>query len=295
MFSRRQHATFFIELSSANLNSHLTERSVFIVSDRSGLTAETICRTLLSQFPGIDFNQVSLPFVDTEQKVVDLIKRINLESEESNQRPLVFITFADVSFNELLVGLNAEVFDLFAPFIARMESALDQPSSHEAGQSHGIADLVQYSQRISAVNYAMHCDDGLHTRDYDKANIILLGASRSGKTPTSLYLALHFGFYAANYPLTEEDFEKDALPESILKHKQKVFGLTIDPQRLHQIRSERRMGSQYASLKRCQQDIRMARSMYKRYGIPHCDSTNFSVEELGSTIKHQMGMQSAFY
>ena len=210
-------------------------------------------------------------------------------------RPLVFITFADDSFSEHLVGIEAEIFDLFAQFIGRMEYALGQQSSHQPGQSHGIADLVQYNQRINAVNYAMHCDDGLHTKDYGKANMILLGASRSGKTPTCLYLALHFGFYAANYPLTEEDFDRDALPDSILAHRDKVFGLTIDPQRLHQIRSERRPGSDYASLKRCQQDVSHARSMYNRYNIPHCDSTNYSVEELGSTIKHQMGVESAFY
>jgi len=273
----------------------LTQRPVFIVSDSSGLTAETICHTLLSQFPGIEFKQASMPFVDSEDKVKALVGRINTAGIESGQRPLVFVTFADDSFSELLVGVEAEVFDLFAPFIGRMESALGQQSSHESGQSHGIADLVQYGQRINAVNYAMHCDDGLHTRDYGQANVILLGASRSGKTPTCLYLALHFGFHAANYPLTEEDFERDALPDSILVHRKKMFGLTIDPRRLHQIRSERRPDSDYASIRRCQQDIAMARSMYQRYGIPHCDSTNYSVEELGSTIKHQMGIESTLY
>lgn len=273
----------------------MSQRPVFIVSDRSGLTAETICHTLLSQFPGIEFNQLSMPFVDSPQKVEETVEQINTARARSGQRPLVFITFADDSFSEQLGAADAEIFDLFAPFIGRMEYALGQQSSHQPGQSHGIADLVQYNQRINAVNYAMHCDDGLHTRDYHKANMILLGASRSGKTPTSLYLALHFGFYVANYPLTEEDFDRDALPETILQNRHKVFGLTIDPRRLHQIRSERRPGSEYASMKRCQQDVNLARAMYQRYDIPHCDSTNYSVEELGSTIKHQMSLQSTLY
>ncbi|MGI9317403.1 MAG: posphoenolpyruvate synthetase regulatory kinase/phosphorylase PpsR [bacterium] len=273
----------------------MSDRPVFIVSDRSGLTAETISHTLLSQFPGIDFSQVAMPFVDTKEKVQEAVQRINQEAEHSGQRPLVFTTFVDENFTELLAAADAEVFDLFAPFINRIETALGQQSSHQPGQSHGIANLVQYNQRINAVNYAMHCDDGLHPRDYAKANMILLGASRSGKTPTCLYLALQFGFYAANYPLTEEDFIRDELPPSILDHRDRVFGLTIDPGRLHQIRSERRPGSRYASLKQCQQDVNAARRMYERYRIPHCDSTNYSVEELGSTIKHQMDLQPALY
>ncbi len=236
-----------------------------------------------------------MPFVDTKDKVREAVEKINQEARRSGKRPLVFTTFVDENFTEFLATADAEVFDLFAPFIYRIESALGQRSSHKPGQSHGIANLVQYNQRINAVNYAMHCDDGLHPKDYAKANMILLGASRSGKTPTCLYLALQFGFYAANYPLTEEDFKRDELPSVLLEYRDKVFGLTIDPSRLHQIRSERRPGSSYASLKQCQQDVNAARRMYQRYRIPHCDSTNYSVEELGSTIKHQMGLQSALY
>ncbi len=273
----------------------MTQRPVFIVSDSSGLTAETLCHTLLSQFPGIDFTQAALPFVDSEEKVKQAVDQINQSGESSGLRPLVFTTFVNNKFADALANADAEIFDLFAPFIGRMETVLDQVSSHQQGQSHGIADLVQYGRRINAVNYAMHCDDGLHTRDYAKANMILLGVSRSGKTPTCLYLALHFGFYAANYPLTEEDFIRGELPDSILQHRDKVFGLIIDPVRLHQIRSERRPGSEYASMKSCQRDVVAARRMYDSNRILHCDSTNYSVEELGSAIKHQMGMQSGFY
>ncbi len=273
----------------------MQQRPVFIVSDSSGLTAETICHTLLSQFPGIDFNQAALPFVDTDEKVRKVVEQIQRAGETSGQRPLVFTTFVNNAFSEILGQAEAEIFDLFAPFISRMESVLGQVSSHQQGQSHGIADLVQYSRRINAVNYAMHCDDGLHTRDYAKANMILVGVSRSGKTPTCLYLALHFGFYAANYPLTEEDFDRGELPDSILQHRDKIFGLTIDPVRLHQIRLERRPNSEYSSLKNCQSNVAAARRMYKTNRILNCDSTNYSVEELGSAIKHQMGLQSRFY
>jgi len=273
----------------------ISRQPVFIISDRSGLTAETICHTLLSQFPGVDFDQQALPFVDSPEKVDRAVRQINQAALDAGLRPLVFTTFVEEGYADTLARADAEIFDLFAPFIGRMEKALGQRSSHQPGRAHGIADVVQYNRRISAVNYSLHCDDGLHTKDYNSATIILLGVSRSGKTPTCLYLALHFGFYAANYPLTEEDFLKAELPQGIRQHKEKVFGLTIDPFRLHQIRTERRPGSEYASLTQCQKDVELARSLFVRYRIPYCDSTAYSVEELGSTIKHQMGLHSTFY
>ena len=268
---------------------------VFIVSDRSGLTAETLSHTLLSQFPGVRFHQRALPFVDTPEKVRQAVLAINEAGRESGCRPLVFATFVDDSFSEALSAAEGEFFDLFSPFIDRMERLLGQQSSHKPGQSHGISDAHRYSRRIDAVNYAMHCDDGLHTRDYNRATLILIGASRSGKTPTCLYLALHFGVYAANYPLTEEDFGGGNLPGPLEAHRDRIFGLTIDPMRLHQIRTERRPGSEYASVARCRQDVARAEHMFRRNGIPFCDSTNYSVEELGSTIKHQMGLVSPRY
>jgi len=270
-------------------------RPVFIISDRSGLTAETLCHTLLSQFPKNVFNQIALPFVDSPEKVSDAVNTINAAAEESGNKPLVFTTFVDENYSATLRESKGEIFDVFSPFIGAMEKELGQQSSHQAGQSHGMSNLTQYTQRINAVNFALYCDDGLHLRDYDKADIILLAASRSGKTPTCLYLALQFGFYAANYPLTEEDFEKDMLPDAVLNHRDRLFGLIIDPQRLHQIRSERRPDSQYASLRQCQRDVTTARALFERYNLPFCDSTNYSVEELGSTIKHQLGMQSSLY
>ncbi len=272
-----------------------TQHPVFILSDRSGVTAETICHTLLSQFPAIEFAQEAMPFIENRAKLEAAIAHINRVAANTGKRPLVFTTFATEEHQGLAATANAEIFDLFEPFIGRMEATLKQTASHLAGKAHGIVDAAQYGRRISAVNYALHCDDGLHPRDYRRAAVILVGVSRCGKTPTSLYLALHFGFYVANYPLTEENFDRQALPDEVLAYRDKVFGLTIDPLRLQQIRSERRPHSQYASLAQCQQEVRMARALFDRYRILHCDSTAYSVEELGSAIKHQMGLQSAFY
>ena len=269
---------------------------VFILSDRSGLTAETICHTLLSQFPAIEFAQQALPFIENRAKLEQAIARINEVAAATGKRPLVFTTFASRADQDLAATADAEIFNLFEPFIGRMEAALDQPASYLAGKSHGIKDPAEYGRRISAVNYALHCDDGLNSRDYTRATVILIGVSRCGKTPTSLYLALHFGFYAANYPLTEEDFAQQAhYRRKFLAHRDKVFGLTIDPHRLQQIRSERRPDTKYASLSQCQTEVRQAQQLFNQYKIKHGDSTAYSVEELGSTIKHRMGLQSAFY
>jgi regulator of PEP synthase PpsR (kinase-PPPase family) len=273
----------------------LSPQPVYIISDRSGLTAETLSHTLLSQFPDSDFKQVAMPFIDSPEKMQRMISTINQAAAESKVQPLVFATFVDEELVRMLSRADAEIFDLFDPFISRIEKALGQASSHEPGQAHGMSNISQYKQRINAVNYALHCDDGLHGNDYDSATMILVGVSRSGKTPTCLYLALHFGFHAANYPLTEEDFEKAALPDSIIKNRQKVFGLTIDPFRLHQIRSERLPDSNYASLSQCRKDVQAARQIFTKYRIPFCDSTAYSVEELGSTIKHQMELESDLY
>jgi len=272
-----------------------SEQPVFIISDRSGLTAETMGHTLLSQFPDTRFRQTALPFVDSPEKIKQAIETINAAGLESGIRPLVFATFVEDSLITVLTSANAEIFDLFNPFITRIERALGQESSHQPGQAHGMSNVNLYQKRINAVNFALHCDDGLHGKDYDSASLILLGVSRSGKTPTCLYMAMHFGFLAANYPLTEEDFDREELPDAILRNRDKVFGLTIDPLRLQQIRSERRPDSKYASLAQCKLDVTSATRLFSRYNIKHCDSTSYSVEELGSTIKHQMGLESTLY
>lgn len=273
----------------------LPRQPVFVVSDRTGITADTLCHMLLTQFPGIDFVQRTLPFVDTDEEVQAVIDQINNAAAEYGVKPLVFTTFVEENLTDHLAEADAEVMDLLQPFIGRMEHFLHRHSSHEAGHSHGLVNPDEYSRRISAVNYSLRCDDGVRTADYKRATLILTGVSRSGKTPTCLYLALHFGFYAANYPLTEEDFERSDLPPALLEHRDLVFGLTIDPLRLQQIRQERRPNSRYADLQQCCTEVRQAEALFRRYKIPFCDSTNFSIEELGTTIRHRLGLQSSLY
>jgi hypothetical protein len=267
------------------------QRTVFFVSDRTGITAEVLGNSLLSQFEALDFQRKTIPFVDTPEKVEEVLRRIDQTAVAEGRRPLVFSSIVDESMSAQLGRANAMVLDLFQVFIAPLESELRLKSSHAAGRSHGIANPIQYFARMEAINFTQAHDDGATTRDLDKAQVILIGVSRCGKTPTSLYLALQFGVLAANFPLTPDDFVDKRLPGSIRHHKQKLFGLTIDPERLQQIREARRPGSQYASLVNCRHEVREAQLLMQLEGVPMIDTTSRSIEEIATTIVHRAGLR----
>nr|BAH90417.1 hypothetical protein [uncultured bacterium] len=262
----------------------MKKRPVFIVSDRTGITAETLGHSLLTQFPGIRFDTTILPFVDSEEKIFAAVLQIDKAAEEHGVRPLVFTTFANPAFNARLYAANGVFFDLFDTFLDRLEKELGQASAHSAGMSHGIRDHDSYTARIAAVNFSVHCDDGLHPEAYDRAELILMGVSRSGKTPTSLYLAMHFGLFCANYPLTEENLAAGAMPKVLLPHRERIFGLTIDPIRLQVIRQERRSRGGYADLKQCRFEVRQAEAVFHDGKVPYVDTSTASIEEIATTI-----------
>jgi regulator of PEP synthase PpsR (kinase-PPPase family) len=266
-------------------------RTVFFVSDRTGITAEVLGNSLLSQFEVLDFQRKSIPFVDTPEKIDEVLRRIDETAATEGRRPLVFSSIVDEVMSAQLGRANALVLDLFQVFIAPLESELHVKSSHAAGRSHGIANPIQYFARMEAINFTQAHDDGATTRELDKAQVILVGVSRCGKTPTSLYLALQFGILAANFPLTPDDFVDKRLPGSIRHHKQKLFGLTIDPDRLNQIREARRPNSQYASLSNCRYEVREAQLLMQLEGVPTIDTTSRSIEEIATTIVHRAGLQ----
>jgi regulator of PEP synthase PpsR (kinase-PPPase family) len=182
------------------------------------------------------------------------------------------------------------VLDFFDAFIGPLERELSLRSSHATGKAHGMADTRSYSRRIDAMNYSLEHDDGATTRDYDRADIVLVGVSRSGKTPTCLYMALRYGVFAANYPLAEEEFEMQKLPAALERYRSRLFGLTISPRRLQQIRSERRPESNYASARQVSFELRSAEALFGRFGIPHIDTTESSIEEIASTILDRTGL-----
>jgi len=271
-------------------------RTVFFVSDRTGITAEMLGNSLLSQFEEIEFTRLTIPFVDSPEKIAAVIEQINETSAREPQPPIVFSSIVDDAMSDTLRrNTHALALDLFQVFIAPLETELGAKSSHAAGRSHGITNSHEYFARMDAINFAQAHDDGAATRELNRAQVILVGVSRCGKTPTSLYLALQFGIRAANFPLTPDDFVDHALPASVLPHKDLLFGLTINPERLHKIREERRPHSKYSALENCRYEVRECEQLLEREGIPVLDTTERSIEEIATTISYRAKLRRHVY
>ena len=270
-------------------------RTVFFVSDGTGITAQMLGHSLLTQFEGVEFNQVTLPFIDSVDKAEECLERIERESLLGSGQPIVFSTLVNSDVREVVRRANALFVDFFETFIGPLEGGLGVKSSHTIGRSHSATDKQEYKQRIEAINFTMAHDDGSSHRELGDADVILIGVSRSGKTPTSLYLALQFGVKAANYPLIPEDFERNQLPEALYAYKKKLFGLTIAPERLQEIRRERRPGSQYADPANCRYEIEQAETLMRREGIRWINSTAKSIEEIATTILRELKLERHVY
>jgi len=272
------------------------KRTVFFISDRTGITAEMLGNSLLTQFEEFDFSRVTIPFVDSPERVQEAIRTINEAAAHEAHRPLVISSVVDEAMSEVIRReTNGLTLDLFQVFIQPLEAELGAKSSHAAGRSHGIANSHEYFARMEAINFTQQYDDGAATRDLAKAQVILVGVSRCGKTPTSLYLALQFGIRVANFPLTPDDFADHRLPASVLPYRGKLFGLTIQPERLRDIREERRPGSKYATLDNCRYEVREAEALMTRENIPSLDTTSKSIEEIATTILHRAKLERHIY
>jgi len=265
-------------------------RTVFFVSDRTGITAEILGRTLLTQFRDVEFHKHTLSFVDTAEKARATLKEINDTARGEGQRPLVISTLIEDKVREIIFTADALCIDLFAGFIQKLESELGMESSHALGLTHGIGDELAYQKRIDAINYALAHDDGVTTRNYEHADVILIGVSRTGKTPTSLYLAMQYGIHAANYPLTPDDFGDTRLPAPLVPYRDKLYGLTINAERLSRIRNERKPGSRYASMENCREEIESATAIMNSAGLHILDTSTKSVEEIAISILHDTGL-----
>lgn len=270
------------------------KRAVFFVSDRTGITVETVAHSLLTQFEGIEFEKINFPFIDSPQKVDEILRRVN-EVARNGSRPLVFSTLVDAKLRAQLEQADGLVIDMFHTFILPLEKELGISSSHAVGRSHGVGSDTTYQARIDAVNFALANDDGITTTNYGLADVILVGVSRTGKTPTSLYLGLQFGIRSANYPLTDDDLEKEELPQALIENREKVFGLSILPDRLRQIRQERRPDTGYASLKQCEHEVRQVEAMFRREGIPFINTSSMSIEEIATTVIQHNKLQRRWF
>lgn len=266
-------------------------RHVFFLSDGTGITAETLGNTLLTQFDQVEFKKTTLPFINTPDKARNTVEYINYISQKNGGRPLVFSTTVNDEVRAILRGAHGLFVDLFDLVVHTIEEELGIESTHAQGRAHGMADQRRYTSRIDAMNYAMEHDDGQSNRDLHKADLILVAPSRCGKTPTSLYLALQHGLFATNFPLTEEDLEHQRLPKSLAGLEAKCFGLTSDPERLAQVRTERRPGSKYASLPQCAWELRQAEQLYRKTGVPFLNSANMSIEEIATMVMQEKNLR----
>ncbi|HVL10758.1 MAG TPA: pyruvate, water dikinase regulatory protein [Burkholderiaceae bacterium] len=265
-------------------------RTVFIVSDGTGITAETFSHSILAQFE-TRFRNVRIPFVDTIDKAHLAVRRINDAFEAEGVRPIVFTTLVDPAANQVLRNSKAMILNMFQTFIEPLENELGLKSTHAIGRLHQNADTEAYKNRIEAINFSLMHDDGQSHKNLAEADVILVGVSRSGKTPTSLYLAMQYGLKSANYPLIPDDFERGKLPSALLTYKSKIFGLTIDPARLSEIRNERRPGSKYAALANCRYEVNEAEAMMRREGITWLSTTHKSIEEIATTILQEIKVE----
>ena len=267
------------------------DRTVFYVSDGTGITAETFGHSLLTQFDSLKLREVRLPFIDTVEKAEDALRRIAAQGAADGKRPIVFSTLVNARINGIMRQADAMFLDLFATFVGPLEQEFGVPSTHTIGRSHTASNTEQYKRRIEAINYSLTHDDGQAHTDLANADVILVGVSRSGKTPTSLYLAMQHGIKAANYPLIPEDFDRGRMPDVLYRYRDKLFGLSIAPERLSEVRNERRPGSRYAAIESCRAEVNAAEAMMKREGIQCLSTTNKSIEEIAATILHALQLR----
>ena len=270
-------------------------RRVFFVSDRTGLTVEALGSSLLTQFGDIDFLRVTLPFIDSIPKAIQVVAQVNEAHRDSGQRPLVFSSIVDDEVRMEINKATGLVLDVFERFIVPLENELATKSSHAVGRAHSAGNVKDYNHRIEAINYTLAHDDGVTHRGLEDADIVLVGVSRSGKTPTCLYMAMQFGIKAANYPLIPEDLEANRLPPSLAPLRGKVWGLSITAERLQAIRSERRPDSKYASYENCRYEVGAAERLMNQHGIPFLDATTKSIEEIATHMLHEAHLVRRVY
>lgn len=263
------------------------DRTVFFVSDGTGITAETFGHSVLTQFP-LRFRQIRMPFVDTLEKAHATSQRLNEAFMADGKRPIVFSTLVKADLSAVIRASNVVYMDLIDTFVKPLEQEFGVKSTHSIGRSHNIADSDDYKNRIEAINFSLAHDDGQSHQNLASADVILVGVSRSGKTPTSLFLAMQYGIKAANYPLIPEDFERGKLPSGLLNYRSKIFGLSITPDRLSEVRNERRPGSKYAAIENCRYEVNEAEAMMRREGIRWMSSTTKSIEEIATTILQEI-------
>lgn len=269
-----------------------TIRAAFFISDRTGITSETLGEALLEQFSQVEFQRATYPFVDNPEKATEIVQIINRTFQQSQQRPLIFSSIANDEIRQIVQTAQGLHLNLFDEFLGKIEQELNVQAQHSIASR--VQNVKRYDDRMEAVNFALNHDDGISDKNLQEADVILMGVSRSGKTPTCLYLALQYGIRAANYPLTPDDLDSPELPKMVRNYRHKLYGLTIQPERLQDIRQERRPNSTYSHINTCRNEVATAQAMFRRYNIPFTNTTHKSVEELAVSIMQACQLKRLF-
>jgi len=273
----------------------MPNRTIFFVSDGTGITAETFGNAIMAQFD-MEARHVRLPFIDSVDKAHQVVRQINHAAVVEGKKPIVFTTLVNMEVLKVITeGCQGMLLDMFGTFVHPLETELQIKSHHRIGRFSDASKSKAYENRIEAINFSLAHDDGQSNRDLAQSDVILVGVSRSGKTPTSLYLAMQYGLKASNYPLIPEDFSRRELPSALVPHREKIFGLTINPERLSEIRNERRPNSKYASLDNCRMEVSEAEAMMRRSGIRWLSTTTKSIEEIATTILQEIRPERLVY
>ncbi|WP_373853722.1 pyruvate, water dikinase regulatory protein [Klebsiella variicola] len=272
------------------------DRHVFYISDGTAITAEVLGHAVMSQFP-VAISSVTLPFVENISRARAVKEQIDAIYQQTGIRPLVFYSIVIPEIRDIILQSEGFCQDIVQALVAPLQQELNLDPTPVAHRTHGLnpGNLIKYDARIAAIDYTLAHDDGISLRNLDQAQVFLLGVSRCGKTPTSLYLAMQYGIRAANYPFIADDMDNLVLPASLKPLQHKMFGLTINPERLAAIREERRENSRYASLRQCRMEVTEVEALYRKNKIPCLNSTNYSVEEIATKIMDIMGLNRRMY
>lgn len=260
------------------------KRNIYFISDGTGITVQSLGQSLLTQFSELEYISKKLPYVNTLTKAENIVMQIKQENKDNIYRPIILSTLIDSDIRNKIKSSNCFQIDFFEEHIGPLEKELNQRSNHTIGKTHSLKDVMRYDARMDAINFTLYTDDGLATKKYEEAQLIIIGISRCGKTPTCLYMAIQFGIKAANYPLINEDLEQNKLPPFLEKYKDKIYGLSIDPKRLQAIRFKRRPDSTYSNIRQCRAEVRKAENLFLHEKIPFLYTTTHSIEEIAAHI-----------
>lgn len=264
-----------------------SSKDIYYISDSTGILITNLGQALLCQFPEISFHEEKIPYVKTIKEAQKTLEYILDKSR--GRRPIIFSTIMDLEIRNLFRSPEVEFFDAFDYFLDPLEHCLEAKALRVPGFSrHG--DVLTMNKRVDAINYCLEHDDGTKVNEFDEADVILLGVSRAGKTPVSVYLATQMGLKAGNFPLTDEYLKEQRLPQSVVRNIKRAVALTTTPEMLRSIREKRYPDSKYAKIATCIEELQLAEEIFHHHKVPIISSAGKSIEEIATQVTQEIGL-----